>query len=138
MANRRVTSNSERENNVLSKQAIVLIGSLRILAPFQRAKLLVKQQVERGRLLQGRGGPALVRREHQRVGRTRWSGEYRFFIIAKISFAPRLPRRRSWVQGETLCLRCKRFHHFSDGWTGGASWRQAPLSSACKCHTTRT
>ena len=68
MANRRVTSNSERENNVLSKQAVVLIGSLRILARFQRAKLLVKQQVERGRLLQGRGGPALVRREHQRVG----------------------------------------------------------------------
>lgn len=59
MANRRVTSNSGRENNVLSKQMIVLIGSSSILAPFQGAKLLVKQQVERGRFAARWRGPCI-------------------------------------------------------------------------------
>lgn len=56
MANRRFPSSLERENNVSSKRIIVLIGSSRILAPFHRAKLLVKQQVERGPVAARRRG----------------------------------------------------------------------------------
>lgn len=106
MANRRFPSSLERENSVSSKRMIVLIGPSRMLAPFQRAKLLVKQQVERERLqLVAARWRGLL---HWCDESTReWAGqngqgsswEYRFLVIVKISFAPRHQRTQTLMGG---------------------------------------